>query len=274
MGELYENERFIFDQVPIQVYWHHLEGDDIYTYLHWHTNIEFDLAVSGRIRTHIDGRERILQPGEWIVVNCGELHENHWVEPTDCYEGWTVQFAKTLFDRWLGENLRFCIPDKETARKRIAESIQKFGTLSQRSDDCELEQMEEAFHLMRLLKKYCLRPNEDAGEGSMFEKLKPVLAYLDDHFTENITLAEIAQEFHYSPEHLSRLFKSGAGYTFYQYLQNIRLMHCIDQYKADRLQRLSALALDNGFPNAKSFEAFKRTLGCTPSQWVKQQENG
>lgn len=94
MYELYEKEDYIFANVPVKVYFHSLKGENIYTYLHWHTSVEFNLTTSGRILTLISGKKREQMAGEWNVVNSGELHGNYWVQTNDFYEGFTVLFSK------------------------------------------------------------------------------------------------------------------------------------------------------------------------------------
>lgn len=47
MSELYEEEQFIYNQVPVRVFHHEFHGADIYTPLHWHRNIEFNLVTGG-----------------------------------------------------------------------------------------------------------------------------------------------------------------------------------------------------------------------------------
>lgn len=65
-------------------------------------------------------------------------------------------------------------------------------------------------------------------------------------------------------------FHTLSGENIYTYLQDIRLMHCIDTIKRDVSVNLSAAALDSRFPNVKSFiETFKRYMGCTPSEWLR-----
>lgn len=259
--------------MPVKVYFHSLKGENIYTYLHWHTSVEFNLTTSGRILTLISGKKREQMAGEWNVVNSGELHGNYWVQTNDFYEGFTVLFSKNLFDCWLGNDTRFQIPENEEARETIAKSILRFGELDNQKLLESLEGMEQVFHFMVLLKKYCIQSaaKDSKVNSDSLEKLRPILQYLNRHYADSITLSSIAQQFHYTPEHLSRMFKNNAGCNFYQYLQDIRLMHCIDDIKRNVSVNLSDAALNNGFPNVKSFiETFKRHMGCTPSQWLRQ----
>lgn len=273
MPELYESEAFIYNQVPVRVFNHYFDGEDIYTPLHWHRNIEFNLTTGGRIMMNVDGSSAPLLPGDWCVVNSGELHANLWIEIDDHFEGVAVQISKPFMDRWLGEDVRFEHPTAPGAAVEIENALRTFGEYHRRGDANDLEKMELVFHFLIILRKYCLvkpdaasRKREKAIGG-----VKGIINYIDEHYQENIDLAGASAEFHYTSAHLSRMFKEHIGLNFYQYLQNVRLMHCIEEMKADRDIRLIDCAMDNGFPNVKSFiQTFKKSFGCTPSEWMKQ----
>lgn len=74
MYELYEKEDYIFANVPVKVYFHSLKGENIYTYLHWHTSVEFNLTTSGRIDSHL--REKTGADG-WRM-ECGQQRRTAW----------------------------------------------------------------------------------------------------------------------------------------------------------------------------------------------------
>ena len=101
--------------------------------------------------------------------------------------------------------------------------------------------------------------------------IKAIINYIDANYMEQMDLASVAAHFNYTPTYLSRMFKEHVGRNFYQYLQNVRLMNCVEEMKDEENIRLMECALNHGFPNAKSFiSTFKKTFGCTPSEWIKQ----
>ncbi|HJA68047.1 hypothetical protein B5F07_19650 [Lachnoclostridium sp. An169] len=276
MAELYEKELFIFNQVPVRIFNHAFERENIFTPLHWHRNIEFNLTTGGRIRYMIDGCESEEHPGDWNVVNSGELHSNHWIGREDIFTGVSVQISKSFMDTWMGEKARFCLPEEKSRRERGAQILTRFGELKKRQGNSRnagvLEEMELVFHFLRFLQECCIAP--DAGKSSSGSKpqenIKKIINYLDRHYMENVTLTGVAEEFHYTPAHLSRMFREQIGFNFHEYLQSVRLMNCVNEMKKDPQIQLMACALNNGFPNARSFiETFRKTFGCTPSEWIK-----
>ena len=113
------------------------------------------------------------------------------------------------------------------------------------------------------------------GKEKAMEKVNEIIRYIDEHYQEPLDLSSTAAVYHYTPEHLSRLMSKHTGFTFYQYLQNTRLLHCIDALQQNPNMKLLDCAIEHGFPNQKSFiELFKKTLQCTPSEWVKARKEG
>lgn len=106
MSELYEEEQFIYNQVPVRVFHHEFHGADIYTPLHWHRNIEFNLVTGGRICMIVDGNAQEMYPGSWCIANSSELHSNHWIDIEDHFEGIAVQISKSFMDHWVGQKDR------------------------------------------------------------------------------------------------------------------------------------------------------------------------
>lgn len=271
MPELYESEQFIYNQVPVRVFCHYFDGTDIYTPLHWHRNVEFNLTTGGRILMNIDGVSEEMRPGDWCVVNSGELHSNHWLEPDDHFEGIAVQFSKSFMDHWMGENVYFIKPTDPGEISEIEKALLAFGEYNTRGDVNDLEKMELVFHFLIILRKYCLNHiKTDKKRDKAISNIKGIINFIDEHYQEAIDLNGVADEFHYTSAHLSRMFKEHIGYNFYTYLQNVRLMHCMDEMKANPNVRLLDCAMNNGFPNVKSFiQTFKKNIGCTPSEWLK-----
>lgn len=271
--ELYEKEEYIYNQIPIRIYNHSIEKEEIHTPLHWHRSIEIDLVLEGRIILKIDGKSQEMQKDEWNIVNSGELHSNTWVQREDSYKGITLLISKSFLDTWLKEDVYLICTQNTAGQERIRNVIKKLGEIKEKGGGFHrVELMENLFLLVRLLGEYCIQESMEnrAKRIKGIRNIKSIINYIDEHYKENITLKSVAEEFHYSPAHLSRLFKEHIGYNFYEYLQDVRLMNAMELLKKPENILLIDCAMEVGFPNIKSFIAtFKKTYNCTPSEWKK-----
>lgn len=281
MPELYENEPFIHNQIPIRVFNHSFDGEAIFTVTHWHRNIEFNMVTAGRIRRIVDGQSEDQTVGGLSIVNSGVLHADHWVEPMDHFEGITVQISKSFMDSWIKESAWFRMPEDPEAVQTLRKLISSFGNLKReqeqiedplRKDLMKYQAMILLFQFLSLLRVSFLDENQKTNARSVkaVSAMKEIINYIDQHYREDLALAQIAGEFHYTSAHLSRMFREHIGTGFHDYLQHVRLMNCVEAMKKNPDIQLTACALDHGFPNVKSFiETFKRYFGCTPSAWMK-----
>ncbi|WP_248926959.1 AraC family transcriptional regulator [Paenibacillus hamazuiensis] len=97
-----------------------------------------------------------------------------------------------------------------------------------------------------------------------------VLQYVEQHFSEDVTLAELAGMCRWSERHLQRLFKQHTGQTFRGYLQNVRIRKSCEALRTTR-EKISAIAENAGYKDIDSFTAvFKRIVGKSPGAYRRQ----
>jgi AraC family transcriptional regulator len=97
------------------------------------------------------------------------------------------------------------------------------------------------------------------------DRVEAAKAYLATHYSERLTLDEIARAVAVSPFHLARIFQQHAGVPVHRYLTQLRLRAALERL-AGGAQDLTALALELGFSSHSHFtDAFRREFGRTPS---------
>lgn len=94
-----------------------------------------------------------------------------------------------------------------------------------------------------------------------------VIAYIKAHYLSSISLADIADQFYLSKEHLSRLFKKETGQNLFSYIMELKLT------EGKRLLETTNMTLDDiafhlGFSNGNYFsKVFKKNCGLSPSEY-------
>ncbi len=95
--------------------------------------------------------------------------------------------------------------------------------------------------------------------------------YIFEHFTEAITLSQIADELHVSPNYLSRQFHEQTGESYIKFITRLRMEYAARLLSEDSNAKISAVAEKSGYYSLKHFNyAFKEFFKMTPGQYQRE----
>ncbi len=115
-------------------------------------------------------------------------------------------------------------------------------------------------------RKLVLRVHED---GLPQYKLKQALNYINEHFRENLSLAELSAELGISQYYFCRLFKQSTGITPHAYLIQQRVERSKQMLK-QKDQSINQITIECGFANPSHFaRCFRQHTGISPKQFRK-----
>ncbi len=102
----------------------------------------------------------------------------------------------------------------------------------------------------------------------------PVIArakeYIQEHFSEDLSLGQVARAVATSPFYFCKMFKRAAGINFTEYLARVRIEKAKNLLLNPNL-RISEIAFEVGFQSLTHFNrVFKKILGQSPSQYRAQ----
>lgn len=101
------------------------------------------------------------------------------------------------------------------------------------------------------------------------ERFNRVLAYIDKHLDEALSVERLSRVAHFSKFHFHRQFGDYVGISVARYTQLMRLKRASYQLVFTEQKRIIEIALAAGFENPESFSrAFKQAFGQTPSQFA------
>lgn len=104
-----------------------------------------------------------------------------------------------------------------------------------------------------------------------FQKEEPLLcqikAYIDEHYSEDISLAQISAHFYISPYYLSHLFKRHFSYSVMQYVIRRRIGEAQSLLMRTRIS-VTDIAQRTGFSDASHFsKLFMKYVGMSPLEY-------
>ena len=237
-----------------------------------HTHEAYAIAVieQGAEEFTCRGETHITPAGDIAIINPGEVHTGHAVDET----GWTYrvlypepsilqQAASDAFGRQQGIPYfpNAVIQDKELARLLLKLHISLEGLTFKLEQDSRL-----LWTLARLIARHAdLRPPlKFVGKES--KAVQRVRDYLETHYTENVSLEQLAVVANLSPFYLLRTFRDRIGLPPHSYLNQVRLI------RAKKLLsqgcQISQVAHEIGFADQSHLtRQFKRMFGVTPGQY-------
>ena len=108
--------------------------------------------------------------------------------------------------------------------------------------------------------------NAEEGDGTD-TLLKRVQTYIRNHYTERLTLADIAEAVHVSSSYLSRFYKLKAGENLFDTINSLRVEKAKELLlRGDK--KIYEIAALTGFEDTAYFsKVFKKYAGCPPKEY-------
>ncbi|MBE7046723.1 MAG: AraC family transcriptional regulator [Ruminococcaceae bacterium] len=102
------------------------------------------------------------------------------------------------------------------------------------------------------------------------ENIRLIIKHMEENLTKNLTLDELSDILHFSPNYFHKYFKEKTGFTPHKYLLELRIT------KAKKLldstaKSLISIAEESGFESQAYFcYVFKKETGMTPKEYRKK----
>lgn len=104
-------------------------------------------------------------------------------------------------------------------------------------------------------------------ESQKSELVEQVIEYLEHHYTEELNLNDIANEFFIAPNYLYKKFKEKKDMTVMQYLENIRMNKAVELLKNTNIS-VTMVAGMTGYNDSNYFSRiFKKNYGISPREF-------
>lgn len=245
---------------------------------HWHAPLEIIMPLVNKYRVTCCNTQYILREGDVLIINPGVIHSMK----ADVGKRLIFQADFTLLHgiKELEATLSFISPALLITAEDVPETHEKIQNLMlEISDEYFADApLSEAAIYSKLIELFVLigrsySPNVRNFNSSVSkqreytERFLYICDYINEHYSDDLTLDDIANLSGFSKFHFSRLFKQFTNVSFYKYL-NIKRIENAEKLLINKELTITDVALRCGFNSLSAFiRMFRIIKDCTPTEF-------
>lgn len=282
---LYEKIDSMDQSLPVIFHRDHLTNRPGNNYIgcHWHEKIEFLFFLKGEAIIQCNSTSMNVKENDLVVVNSNELHQGHCLSDeldyyciivdTSLFQSRRVDICEAKYINPISQNL-ILFKNKIENDMEVAACINNFVK--------EFESKEIGYEmaikaciyqlLVLLLRNYVqlvLTPREYDARMKNLKRLNNILEYIENNYTEKITIDQLCSMANISRFHFCRIFKDITGKSVGEYLNSIRVNKAETMLKETDMN-ITEVAMACGFNDINYFSRlFKEYKKISPSTVVK-----
>lgn len=274
MAKVYHEALHPMGNLGIQISMATLENTHIPA--HWHEAMEILFCLNGSVRINIEYESIILLRNQFIVFDSKEVHSIH--SDSNLYMFLCIHIDKKQLTGYCPDLELYqikCRPvplddPKSTQYIHLCQlahdltriNIKNKSTSAMSSDGIVLLMLAD---LIQYFSVYSLSETT-SGTAQSNDNLREIISYVNEHYTEPLSLETVANHVGFSREYFCRFFKQHMGITFLRYLNEVRISHAGRLISNTGLS-ISEIMAESGFTNQTLFNRlFKDIYGMTPRQ--------
>lgn len=249
---------------------------------HWHSALEISFTILGSIdKYYISGKTYKTKEKDILIINSNEIHSVSVAN--ECSNlALTLIFPFNFMKREFPQinDLYFILNEKEkftkdqkVAYKNLQYAIGEFyDVASMKTNDVDFIKLKgiiyNVFYI--LIENFSVeRRSVNIDADKYIDRLSAFTKYIDDNYAHELTISDLADEFHLSVGYLSRFFKKYTDLSIHDYVTLVRLNYA-HELLLNSSSSIEYVAQQTGFPNDKAFTTvFKKFYKDTPYKYRK-----
>lgn len=254
----------------------------LYRTPHIHKDFEISLVLEGSLLLITPDGANSLSAGDIFVMNPFFSHELKADAPalilslqvaSSFFSSYYPQMEQTEFDNFLLSNDKEQETCQEVRRLLLDLAYAYYSKEAYGSLKCASLVNQLFFCLLNTHMHHPIPQKEKEASLSRGERMRHILHYIEEHYTEKLLLSHIAGQEKLDLYYLSHFFKECFGITFQDYISKLRCE------KARQLLLLTDyplldISISCGFSDTKYFnKGFRKQYGCTPKEYRKNFQN-
>ncbi|MBE7016320.1 MAG: helix-turn-helix domain-containing protein [Ruminococcaceae bacterium] len=231
---------------------------------HFHNNLEVVFCISGMQQVKLGETLYQLKKGDILTIFPNNVHE-YISANTENTQSVSIIFSTKLLSATVPEIITGKPQNPYISSNELLQEILPLLKKLSDSQD-ELEKIGLAFIILsELVKKLNILP-----EKNSMTLPSMITSYIDNNFSENLSISRLAKIFGYHPSYIAHIFCDQLKLPFSTYLGSVRCEYAAEQILSTK-KSLTEIAYESGFNSLNTFcRCFKTHKGMTPSQYRKK----
>lgn len=254
---------------------------------HWHTDMEIIMPIEGWYEVTVEDAHFHIEPDDILIIPSGALHSivapeqgTRFIFLLDISSIASIRSFSEI-EAILSSPLhvtRSAFPLIYGDIHSILEQIR--NEYFDKAPFYELTIFSLLINMFVLIGKDHLRSLETSSQSTHIykqheyvNKFNDIMAYIDEHYMEDLTLDSISSAAGFSRYHFSRLFKQYTGFTFCAYISHRRIKAAEKLLEQSNLS-VTEIAMRSGFPSISTFNrVFRQQKNCSPTEYREKHDN-
>ncbi len=245
--------------------------------LHNHDSYEIYMFLEGDASYIVEGNTYSLEPYDIIIIRRYQMHRVFHNSTNKKYRRAVLMVSPEFFEnnRCMEYENEFKKASSEAGNKIEANTVRKSGLydafmrLKRYSDNYENQDNPvvnaTVTEILYLINKITSFKTADISN----KQLRAVISYINNSYTENITLDELEEKFFISKYHLCRIFKKATGHSIHSYITHKRITK-VRELTAEGMS-LGDAALSSGFGDYSAFyRAYIKEFATPPGKDMRE----
>lgn len=252
--------------------------------MHWHSEFELNFIREGSAE-FICGEEKFTSRAGNIIITQPNVLHSIYPCPNVSQKYDTLVFSCEIFggsgqDRYISECIKPLVNGTMKIPTRITSEHCYYSEIEMMTENifaCARGDRPQLDMLMRseLIRLFWLLEEEaetTPGIGDPADIIRPALEYVAEHFSERITVAQLAESVHLSESYFMDRFRKHVGLSAVEYVLHFRIEKACQKLLGSD-ENVLDIAYDCGFRNISNFNRrFRRIAGCSPSEYRSRSE--
>ena len=235
---------------------------------HWHEHIEIHHILEGEAELQLNQGRYHLKPGNVVIISPNSVHAS--VCTAAPYRAQVLIFdISDISAEMAGEHYLFqeLIEEEPGAADLMHRIFQEYnGKERGYKACCRAVTTALLVYLCRRYGQQSLSEKDSLRQNKDMERLQTVLTYVETHYTEPISNADLAEMVCLSESRFGHLFREKVGRAPLQYINDIRLKNAM-RLLLETECTVTEAAQAVGFRDYNHFgRLFRRRHGCTPHE--------